>query len=68
MERQRARIRAESDLREVNVGVALSGQEAMESTTETLVLELGEISQIRRSSIVKGDPNRKAKFASVMRR
>ena len=60
------RIRAESDLREVNVGVALTNDEALKSITGTLVLDLGETTEIERSKIVKGDPDRKSKFARVM--
>jgi len=66
MERQIARIRAESDLRGINVGVALTNQDALEKTTNILVLELGDTAEIKRSLIVKGDEDRKMKFAKMM--
>ncbi len=68
MERQISRIQAAKDLRDINVGIAVTGKEALESATERLVLELGETTKLKRELIVKGDPNRKAKFASVMGR
>lgn len=66
MERQISRIQAANDLRGINIGVAVSGKEALEKTTERLVLELGETSKVKRSVIVKGDPDRKSKFAKVI--
>lgn len=68
MERQISRIQAASDLRDINVGIAVTGKEALEHTTERLVLELGETTKVKREVIVKGDPDRKAKFARVMGR
>lgn len=68
MEKQIDRIRAASDLRAVNVAVAVTNKEALGETTERLVLELGETTKVKREIIVKGDPDRKAKFARVMRR
>lgn len=68
MERQISRIQASKDLRDINVGIAVTGKDALKDTTERLVLELGETTKVKRELIVKGDPNRKAKFAKVMGR
>lgn len=67
MERQINRIRAETDLRGINVGQALTTNDAFKTTTDRLILELGETTQVQRSIRVKGDPDRKSKFAKVMR-
>lgn len=67
MEKQISRIRAESDLRSINVAQAVNTTDAFESATERLVLDLGETTQVQRAIRVKGDPDRKAKFAKVMR-
>lgn len=66
LERQINRIRAEGDLRQISVSAALNTNEGARSTTERLVLELGETTQIERNLIVKGDRDRNAKFARVM--
>lgn len=67
MNRQIARIEAANDLREVNIGVALNSENALKEVTERLVLEIGDTQVIEREVIVRGDPNRKAKFAHAMR-
>lgn len=67
MERQISRIKASDDLREVNVGIALTNEDALKAHTERLVLEVGETMAIERQVIVRGDPDRKAKFAKHMR-
>lgn len=66
MERQINRIQAATDLRQINLEVAVTGKEALEAATERLVLELGETTKVKRSVIVKGEPGRKAKIAKVM--
>lgn len=66
MERQISRIQAANDLRQVNVGVALTNKDALDSHVERLVMEVGETTKIKREIIVRGDPDRKLKFARVL--
>lgn len=67
MERQITRIKAEGDLRLINVNQAHGNKEALDRASERLILELGETTQVKRQLIVKGESGRKAKFAKVMR-
>lgn len=60
------RLRAEKDLREINVHRATSSGEELKEVTKQLTIELGEKCRVERSQIVKAEPNAKDKFLAVM--
>lgn len=65
MEGNMARIRAEQGLRLANVAKTVQNPDQYGETVESLSRELGEVHHIKRPTMVKGDPNAKAKFKAL---
>ncbi len=65
MESQIDRIRAESDLREIGLGIAIHGKDAIEEQVKKLTTELGEKYQITRPSVVKSSEEDRAKMRAL---
>ncbi len=57
MEQQISRLKAENDLRRVNVNRATVSKESLEDVVEHLTRELGETLEIHRERIVKPQEN-----------
>lgn len=66
MSNQIDRIRAERDLRELNIHRGASSSDELKEVMNRLTIELGDRCKIQHSQIVKAEPNAKNKFLSVM--
>lgn len=67
MEGQITRLKAENDIRQINVQQSTLTANAMSATMERLSLELGETSKIKRSWIVKPERGAKDKMKSLFK-
>jgi len=65
MEKNLNRVRAEAELRDLNVSFAGNNYDAIKEVRSKLTDELGTVVKIKGQYIVKSDPDAKTKFAAI---
>lgn len=66
MENQLGRIRAESEMRQVEVSTGINSEEGLKNLQKRLTMEIGETCKVKRDMVVAPDSDAKAKFEALM--